>query len=353
MDILGIGNALLDIFSFSDEDLALRLALHPNRAAHVAPERLDELLLAVANPIFVSGGTAGNALKAASLLGLSCAFAGCVGTEDREDDRWARLFAADLAASGVSLALERRTRATGRCLVIHMPGGMKSIACSPGAAPTIDPAQITPNLIQSASQVFVDGQTIRNREAFDRIERLCRELAVPLAVDVASADIARGECATIARILSESGATVFLNEDEAFALATALEPTITPHGERCNERHDAEETADAVFTFYARSGAGKATIVMKRGERGARCWTAAGREEAAAEAVSHPVDDTGAGDVFAGTFLAARLAGFPTAQSLEAANDAARTCLSVPGTRLDPEAFGELKARLDQARNNQ
>jgi sugar/nucleoside kinase (ribokinase family) len=225
---------------------------------------------------------------------------------------------------------------------------MKSIACSPGAAPTIDPAQITPNLIQSASQVFVDGQTIRNREAFDRIERLCRELAVPLAVDVASADIARGECAAIARVLSESGATVFLNEDEAFALAAALEPTIPSGG----KRRDAEKTADAVFSFYARSGAGTATIIMKRGERGARCWTAAGREESATEAVGHPVDDTGAGDVFAGAFLAARLAGFPTARSLEAANEAARTCLSVPGTRLDPEAFAALKARFYQARNN-
>jgi len=348
MDILGIGNALLDIFSFSDEDLALRLALHPNRAAHVAPERLDELLLAVPNPIFVSGGTAGNALKAARLLGLSCAFVGCVGTEDREDDRWASLFASDLEASGVSLALERRTRATGRCLVIHMPGGMKSIACSPGAAPTIDPEQITQSLIKSASQIFVDGQTIRNREVFEKIERLCRELAVPLAVDVASADIARGECAAIARILSESGATVFLNEDEAFTLAAALEPTVPKGG----KRRDAEETADAVFSFYARSGAGTATIVMKRGEHGARCWTAAGRDEAATEAVGIPLDDTGAGDVFAGAFLAARLAGLPTARSLEAGNEAARACISVPGSRLDPEAFASLHARLDRARNN-
>ena len=97
MDILGIGNALLDIFWFSDDESALALGLHPNKSAHMESGRLDELLLAVQAPIFVSGGSASNSVKTAAALGIDTAFIGCTGTEDRETDRWARLFTEDLA----------------------------------------------------------------------------------------------------------------------------------------------------------------------------------------------------------------------------------------------------------------
>ncbi len=344
MDILGIGNALLDIFSFSDEDIALALGLHPNRSSHVPPERLDELLIAVPTPIPVSGGCVPNALKAASFLGLECAAVGCVGTEDREDDRWARSFMDDLAESGVRTILERRTKPTGRCLVLHMPGGMKSVACAPGAAPTLDAGQIDDALVSRARTVFVDGQTLRNRDVFEKITRACRVSKVPLAIDVAAADIVREKSAVIERLLAESGATVFLNEDEARALAVSLEKTVPVDlsGYAPNER------ADMVFSHYARSGSGTACIVVKRGERGAECWTAKGKTEAMTEPVRYPLDDTGAGDTFAGAFLAARLGCHSLAECLEAGNLAARACLSAPGTRLAKDDFAAIARRLSR-----
>jgi sugar/nucleoside kinase (ribokinase family) len=342
MDILGIGNALLDIFGFSDEDLALSLGLHPNRGTHVSPERLDELLLAIPNPIFVSGGTAANALKASAALGLDCAFVGCVGTEDREDDRWARLFTEDLSGARVQAILERRTIPTGRCLVIHMPGGMKSIACSPGAAPKINAEQITAELISKARQVFVDGQILRNPDVFASVDKLCRDTGVPLAVDVASADIARDKSAVIERLLAKSGATVFLNEDEGRALASALERTVPSDLSALSP----DERCDVIFSHCVQAGPGKATIIVKLAERGVRCWSAEGKTEIEAEAVDHPLDDTGAGDTFAGAFLAARLRGLCLAECLETANLAARASLFAPGTRLETDSFDALKKRF-------
>jgi sugar/nucleoside kinase (ribokinase family) len=342
MDILGIGNALLDIFGFSDEDIALALGLHPNRGAHVSGERLDELLIAVPTPILVSGGCVPNALKAAAFLGLDCAAVGCVGTEDREDDRWAKTFMEDLAESGVRTILERRTKATGRCLVLHMPGGMKSIACAPGAAPTLSAEQIDDALVSSARTVFVDGQTLRNRDVFEKITRSCGAAKVPLAIDVAAAEIVREKSAVIERLLAESGATVFLNEDEARALAVSLEKTVPLDLSGLAPR----ERADVIFSHYARSGSGEACIVVKRGEWGAECWTAAGKTEARTEPVRDPLDDTGAGDTFAGAFLATRLEGHTVAECLDAGNLAARACLSAPGTRLSKDDFAALARRF-------
>jgi len=58
------------------------------------------------------------------------------------------------------------------------------------------------------------------------------------------------------------------------------------------------------------------------------------------------LDDTGAGDAFNGAFLAARLKNLPLADCLEFANAAARTTLSVPGSRFDRDAFSGLARKL-------
>ena len=347
MDILGIGNALVDIFSFSDDETALALGLHPNHASHMEPSRLDELLLAVQSPIYVAGGTAANALKAASALGLSCAFVGCTGTEDRESDRWARIFRAELAAFGVHALTESRSSTTGRCLVLHMPGAMKSIACAPGAAPSINKEQISEDFVASARVVFVDGQTLRNRDAFERISALCRERHIPLAVDVASVDIAREKCAELVRLLGDNDCILFLNENEAITLAIALEQTVPGDRGFLSE----EECVDTVFSFYTRKEGYFPCIVMKLAEKGARLWSGGKAYEAPTEPVMHVLDDTGAGDVFAGAFLAACLQAIPPAESLSFANRAARECLSVPGTRLDCELFARLGTEIGLKRS--
>ncbi len=324
MDILGIGNALVDIFCFTDDEISPALGLYPNAAAHVAPERMDELLLAVTRPVPVSGGGASNALKAAAALGSSCAFVGCTGTEDRESDRWARIFERDLAAFGIRAFLERRAVATGRCLVIRMPGGIKAVACAPGAAPTLRPEQIDPVLIADAKIVHLDGQVLRNAELTDRIANLCRSLNVPLSIDIASADIARSRAGLVDSILRNNRCVLFMNEDESHEFSKAIAPT------------GCEGT---LFASYTENGSRKTCIVRKRGAAGAQAWIDGEMIDApSATAVEAPLDDTAAGDCFAGAFLNRWLAGGEAGPMLETANAFAAAVLGVPGSDIPPPA---------------
>lgn len=327
MDILGIGNALVDIFCFTDDEIAPALALYPNRAAHVAPERLDELLLAVERPIPVSGGGAANALKAAAALGSECAFIGCTGTEDRESDRWARLFERDMTAFGIKTCLERRTVPTGRCLVIHMPGSMKAIACSPGAAPTLRPDQIDPALISQARIVHLDGQVLRNAEITDRIANLCRSFGVPLSLDIASLDIAGSKAGVVDSILKNNDCILFMNEDESHEFSKAIDPV------GCEGR---------LLASYTESGARMTCIVRKRGAAGAQAWLNGEMTEAAGEPVGSPLDDTAAGDCFAGAFLHGWLAGMDIQAMLKEANAFAARALTVPGSAIEGPGYNAL-----------
>lgn len=319
MDILGIGNALVDIFCFSDEEIALPMGLHPNSAAHVPPERMEELLLALPNQIPISGGGAANALKAAALSGASCAFIGCTGTDEGESDRWATIFSRDLAAFGIDARLERRAVPTGRCLVIRMPGGLKSIACSPSAAVSIKPEQLDPELFAQARLVHLDGQLLRNAELTDRVINLCSSLKIPLSLDIASTEIARTRAGTVTTMIERTELILFMNEDEARVFAATVDP-------RARE--------EALFSGL--TSGNRARIVRKRGAAGAQAWMDGIKTDAPGVPVDHPLDDTAAGDCFAGAFLSGMLSGEPIDRLLEASNALAAATLSVPGSGLEP-----------------
>lgn len=347
IDILGIGNALVDIFFFSEDETALALGLHPNNAAHVSSARMDELLLAVRSPLYVAGGGAANALKGAASFGASCLFIGCTGSEDDETDRWARLFAEDLESFGIARRIESRKHATGRCLVVRMPGSMKSIACAPGAAPSIRPEQVTSELVAGARAVLLDGQCLRNRELAVRTAALCRDCGTVLALDLASAHLARESADLVLSLLAETDVVLLMNADEASALALALGGTVP--GDRGIQR--TEELIDTVFSFHTRRENPFPCIIEKRGELGARAWRAGKRYSVPGLQVPALLDDTGAGDIFGGVFLRAMLLGWPTRESLAAANRAAALKLAVPGSRIDRDRFTALCDELEAEAN--
>lgn len=355
MDILGIGNALLDIFWFSDDESALALGLHPNASAHMESGRLDELMLAIPAPIFVSGGSASNSVKASSALGVETSFIGCTGTEDRECDRWARLFADDLSSFGVRCELESRNASTGRCLVIHMPGNLKSIACAPGVAPELSPEQITENILTKAKIVLLDGQTLWNEEVASHVIALCEKLGLQLALDAGSADVVRNNEKLLLSALSgrnapdKSRTILFMNDDEALALALSLGAPIPTDGVAKNAAAtigDVDAYIDRVFSSFTGERKNSPCIVHKRASRGARAWQDGECTDAPTTPADAVLDDTGAGDTFNGAFLAATLKKLPLKSCLAFANEVARTTLSVPGSRFDLDAFSELRQKL-------
>ncbi|HEY4070775.1 MAG TPA: PfkB family carbohydrate kinase, partial [Sphingomicrobium sp.] len=78
------------------------------------------------------------------------------------------------------------------------------------------------------------------------------------------------------------------------------------------------------------------TLVITRGAEGALAVEAGERAEVSAAPVANVVDTTGAGDLFAAGFLAARLRGRPLKACLDAGAVAAAEVISHIGAR--PEA---------------
>jgi sugar/nucleoside kinase (ribokinase family) len=219
-----------------------------------------------------AGGSAVNAARAAARLGARAAVVGRVGT-----DAAGKLVGNALVADAVEALLAFDPEVpTGTVIVV----GGTSIVADPGASSRLAPEDLPTSL--EASAVLVSGYTLlQERSEPAARAALERARATWVAVDVASARLVTAF--GVERFL-EATATVgvlLANEEEARAL-TGLEP---------------ETAALALARRYD-------VVCVKLGSAGA--LAASGEDVVRAPAQAIELTDTlGAGDAFAGGFLAA------------------------------------------------
>jgi len=333
-ELVGIGNALVDVFAAVDEELGPFLGIHPGSAVHVDQRRLAEILAVLKDAVPVAGGGAANICKLAAQLDVRTAFVGCVGsTPDGEADPFARRFEDELAAAGVALRLSRGSAATGACAVIRLPGGANAVAACPGAALELRVGDIAEDQIRDARVVVLDGFILNRQEIVDHVIRLADRHGTIIALDVSSVAIAALRAADIAAYARAHPLILFMNEKETEAFCRALH-------DGAGDEYDPYAplrslTADDLFPI----------IAVKRGERGAMVFAGGGVHTAPASAAL-PFDATGAGDAFAAAFLAAWIRGKSLARCAYLGNRLAREVLRVPGTRLEKDRLRRFARHL-------
>lgn len=307
MELVGIGNALLDVISFVDPDYPPYLGVHNLTTSHVPYDRMEDLLLAVPDPIFVAGGGASNTVRVAALLGLKSRFVGAVGR-----DRFADLFRQDMEEAKAEFLAVEKPNPTGIFLVLVGEDGTRSIVVSPGAAGELSIPEIPEGTFIPGAILYVDGFIASRRELFINILERGRQAGMRVAVDAASFSLANRNAAFFLDAFDEYCEWVFVNEDELRALSGL--------------------PLDESLSLFASS---RFELIVKRAERGA-IWAYGDRRIDSPVRAFTPMDETGAGDAFAAGFLAAVLDGKPPEVCLRMGNRIAEEIIQVPGCRLDP-----------------
>ncbi|MGO8692923.1 MAG: carbohydrate kinase family protein [Rectinemataceae bacterium] len=306
MELVGIGNALMDVIAFVDEDLAPSLGFHNNAVVHMNRERLGKIVEALGDTVVSAGGGAANTMRAASLLGLRAAFVGCVG----EDDFGSR-YREDIAGSGVDCFLALSGSPTGLYCSLIRPDGGRTLLVAPGAALDLVLAEIPEAAFRSGALLYLDGFLIGDRRFFMDCLARAEAAGMTVALDLGSQNLVRADREFLLELLSRSVDLVFANEDEF----TALVDLPLREGLELLSGEDIE-------------------IVIKRAERGA-VWARCGDIIDSPVRELWPVDQTGAGDAFAAGFLAARDRGLPPERCLRLGNRIAEEVLAVPGLGVD------------------
>ena len=312
IDILGIGNAIVDVIVTAEHDVLARWNMHPGSMTLIDEQRAHALTDALAQQgaIRRSGGSAANTCVVAAMLGANVAYLGKVA-----DDLLGAAFTRDIGQAGVRFAARPFVTGapTARCFILVTPDGQRTMNTFLGAATALTPDDIDDGAIGAASIVYLEGYLFdppSAQAAFRRAAASARRVAISLS-DAFCVERHRDAFRDFVR---DHAHIVFANEAEIRALYQEHDIA------RC-----ADQLADDVELGIITHGA-DGSLVVHGAER---------LEIPAAPATV--VDTTGAGDAYAAGFLAALVRGLPLADAGRIASVAAAEIISHFGARPEAE----------------
>ena len=315
IDVVAIGDAIVDVIATAEDSFLETHALTKGSMQLLSTEQADALYAAMGPAREISGGSAANSMAGVAALGLDAAFIGQVA-----DDQLGDIFAHDMTSLGVHFETPplKDGPPTGRCLIIVTPEAQRTMNTCPGASHELTPKALNENLIRSAAVTFLEGYLWgpeRPRHAMLRAAQIAHEAERTVAFTLSESLCIPGRKEGVLGMI-EGGMidVLFANEDEAMHLSGATE----------------------LGAAIARLQPLVSTLIVTRGPAGALAIERGRRVEIAAAPVEKVVDTTGAGDLFAAGFLAARCRARPLERCLEAGAPAAAEVISHFGAR--PEA---------------
>jgi adenosine kinase len=281
-DVLGIGNAIVDVIARTQDDFLIRQRMRKGTMALIDATEAARIYDAMGPVVEVSGGSAANTIVGAAGLGARTAFIGKV-----RDDELGRVFAHDIHAAGVSFATPPASGGppTGRCYVLVTPDGERTMNTYLGAAQDLHPNDIDAEAIAAARIVYLEGylwDPPHAKAAFLKAAKIAHDAERDVALTLSDAfcvDRYRAEFLDLIRTGTVD--LVFANEHELRSLY---------------------ETADFDTAVNALRNDARAAVVT-RSEQGCLVVTRSETDAVPAAPVERVVDATGAGDLFAAGFL--------------------------------------------------
>ena len=281
-DVLGIGNAIVDVIARAEEDFLLKHGMRKGTMALIDEKRAEAIYAAMGAAVERSGGSAANTIVGLSSLGARGAFVGKV-----KDDLLGRAFEHDIRSAGVTFdtAPSSVGPSTGRCYVLVTPDGERTMNTYLGAAQDLHPADIDEAMIAASAITYLEGylwDPKHAKDAFLKAAKIAHDADRKVALTLSDAfcvDRWRDEFLQLMRTRTVD--LIFANEAELRSLY---------------------QTAD----FDAAMKALRADMdvaVVTRGEKGCLVVNPEDIEVVRAFPVERVVDTTGAGDLFAAGFL--------------------------------------------------
>jgi len=162
LDVVGIGNALVDVLTHADEALLGRQGLVKGTMHLVDEARARELYEAMGPGIEMSGGSAANTVVGVASFGGRAHYVGKV-----RDDQLGEVFGHDLRATGVGYDTPRATTGppTGRCLILVTPDAQRTMSTFLGASVRLGPGDVDGALIARGKILYLEGYLFDPPEA--------------------------------------------------------------------------------------------------------------------------------------------------------------------------------------------
>ncbi|MFZ1922304.1 MAG: adenosine kinase [Xanthobacteraceae bacterium] len=281
-DVLGIGNAIVDVIARAEEGFLIAQGMHKGTMALIDEARALSIYDAMGPAVETSGGSAANTIVGLASLGARTAFIGKI-----KDDGLGRAYSHDIRAAGVSFPTTPAAAgpSTGRCYVLVTPDGERTMNTYLGAAQDLQPADIDADTVAASAILYLEGylwDPKNAKEAFLKAAKIAHQSGRKVALSLSDAFcVGRWRDEFLQLMRSHTVDLIFANEAEL---------------------HSLYQTSD-FNTAVAALRADIDVAVVTRSADGCVVVGGDAAEAVSAFPVARVVDTTGAGDLFAAGFL--------------------------------------------------
>ena len=311
-DLLGIGNAIVDVVVPTPDAFLIQLGMRKGAMALISASEAEALYAAMPPGRESSGGSAANTCAVAAGLGARVAFLGTVA-----QDQLGLIFQHDIRASGVHFATAplQGGLPTARCLIAVTPDGQRTMNTFLGACVSFGPDQLDETLIESSAVTYLEGYLFDPpacQAAFRQAAEVAHKAGRLVALSLSDAFCVHRHRAAFLQLVEHGVDILFANEAEIGALYET------------ESFEDAAAQAAQFVSLAALTRGAAGSIILQDGQR----------VEVKAEPAT-VVDTTGAGDAYAAGFLAAHARGIDLAGCGRLGSLAAAAAIGQYGARPD------------------
>jgi sugar/nucleoside kinase (ribokinase family) len=280
-DVIGIGNAIVDVISHADDGLLSTLGMPKGSMTLIDEARAKSLYDKMGPAVEISGGSVANSMAGLASLGGKAAYIGKV-----RNDQLGEVFAHDIRAAGVRFETKSAERgaSTARCLILVTPDGQRTMNTYLGACVELGPEDIDETAITSSKIIYLEGylwDPPRAKEAMLKAANLAHTKGRKVALSLSDAFCVDRHRAEFKRLIQDHVDVLFANESELLSLS---------------EQGSLEQAIASIRPLTE-------TLVVTRGAQGATVTRGSETASVPAKAIARVVDTTGAGDLFAAGFL--------------------------------------------------
>jgi sugar/nucleoside kinase (ribokinase family) len=286
LDILGIGNAILDVQARADDAFLAAHGMAKGIMSLVDEATAERIYAAMGPGVESSGGSAANTCAAAAALGARVGYMGKVAA-----DSLGQFFAHDIRAAGVAFdtAPLAAGAATARSMILVTPDGQRTMNTFLGACVWFGEEDVAEAVVAGAGVTYLEGYLFdppAAKAAFRKAAAIAHANGRRIAMTLSDPFCVGRHRAEFRDFVQRETDILFANEAELLSL------------------YETEDLAQAVEAVRGEV----AVAAITRSEKGSLVVSGRVTEEVAAVPTTL-VDSTGAGDAYAAGFLAGLASG--------------------------------------------
>ena len=310
-DVVGIGNAIVDVISHEDEKFLDTHNLIKDSMALINTDTAVSLYNEMSPTVQSSGGSAANTMSGVASLGGKAAYIGKI-----RDDHLGEFFAHDINAAGVHFKVKPASEGlpTARSMIIVTPDGSRTMNTYLGISTNLSKEDLDVQLLENAQILYCEGYIWDIETTKDTIR--------------SAIGIAKGANRTISFTLSDSFC-VSRHKDEWIDLINEQVDILFGNEDEIKELSGCGTLSEAAQWIQ-----GKVKVAcLTLDERGSIIVTKEEIIGVGAKAVNQVTDSTGAGDLYASGFLFGYARGLDLKICGELASIAAAEIITHTGAR--------------------